>query len=432
MFSALSKRPSFKIIVPVLAAILLIPSKDASAGIKDTVNVRIRDYREELGYFQKANRDIGDPHFMFMDEGENVEFGIGGIARVSAFYGFGGEIPQQKFAPSEIMVPTENTPGFGARISSSELFFKARAKVGNGHKIITFVKINGNDDNMIKFDQAYISLDGFSLGLIPSFFMDLEVGVMNTGAGHGSQVDLVHPLFGYQHRFNENWSLGVAVENPQLALGEEYAELGIVNNFQPLPDGVFHVKFNWKNGHIQLGSVIRNLTYRSFHHPETYTTDGDDRNSLGLGFALTGNYKPTSRLKLSWELVSGKGIASYMANLHNLNIDLGIMDEKRDNLPLMASIPVSSGHLAAQYDWSDKLSSSVIVGYTMCHKSKGVDTKNNFKSSMMAMANFFWDINDYAYMGVEYLYGHKDIYSKTGEPDNGNAHRIVYLIAYCF
>lgn len=52
--------------------------------------------------------------------------------------------------------------------------------------------------------------------------------------------------------------------------------------------------------------------------------------------------------------------------------------------------------------------------------------------TMSAIANFFWNIDEFSYLGVEYLFGTRRIYVNEGEPDFGRAHRLALVMAYCF
>lgn len=418
----------------LLVSSLLLVSLPAFAAkpLKDTLNTGIRDYRDEVGFYQKANRDLGDPRFMFSDPKAKVDFGIGGMAKVTTLYGFGGQMSDDvAFAPSKITLPTDHASMYNMSIGGTEVHFKARTYIGE-HKLGAFVKLSGKFDKSVEVDQAYISYDNFSIGLIPSFFMDLEVGVMTTGVGFGTQVDVTHPLIGYTWRLDDRWSIAAAMEWPELNLDHYSPEMGIGSDYQPVPDLVAHMKFRWDKGHIQVGAVMRHLNYWVFDYPVEYDTDGESRMVSGYGFSLSGNYRPVDKLKLSWEFTSGAGNATYMNNFSDLHLDLGLKENIHEGYPVMAAIPVTSDQVAAQYDFSDSFSSSVVLGYTYCAKQRGVVNFNPFRESFSAVANFFWNIDEYSYLGLEYLYGNRRIYAPEGEPSFGRAHRIACVLAYCF
>ena len=403
----------------------------AAAPLKDTINTNIRAYRDEVGFYQKANRDLGDPRFMFSDPEGKIDFGIGGTAKITTAGGFGGQSEAFSFRPSSISIPTVHAGMYNMSVGGTEVHFKARTYMGE-HKMVAFIKLNGDFDKSVSLNQAYISLDNFSVGLIPSFFMDLEVGVMTTGLGFDSQVDMTHPLIGYTWRFKNGLSLAAALEWPELNLDHYPQSLGVGTAYQPVPDFAGHLKYRFEKGHIQFGAVARGMTYWVFNVPVIYEDQGEDRMAFGYGLSFSGNYNPTSRLKLSWELSAGRGYAAYLNNLGDLHLDLGMLHEPLDGYVQMAGIPATSDQIAAQYKWSEKFTSSVVLGYTHCKQEKTIYNADPFKSSFSAIANFFWNINDYSYFGVEYLFGNRRIYVQDGTPSFGLAHRLAVVMAYCF
>ena len=394
----------------------------------------IREYHDEVGFYQKANRDLGDPRFMFSDPAGKIDLGIGGTAKVTTFAGYGGSSEAFSFRPSAIFVPTVGAGMYNMSMNGTEIHMKARTYVGNGHKMAAYIKIDSNYDKEINLSQAYISYDNFSIGLIPSFFMDLEVGVMTTGLGFSSQVDETHPLVGYTWRIKDKWSIAAALEWPELDLSHYGAGSGVGTAYQPVPDFAAHVKYRWKNGHVQFGAVARHLTYWVHGRPAAQYAEGEDRAAFGYGLSFSGNYRPSSRLKLSWELSEGAGYSNYLNNFGDLHMDLGMRQEPVDGYPQMLAIPVTSDQIAAQYDFSEKFSSSLVLGYTWCGKRDGVANFDPFCASFSAIANFFWNINDYSYLGVEYLFGNRWNYINNTAADKiyGSAHRLAIVMAYCF
>lgn len=428
---------SSRLIIFASAALALLSTWSMSATVRptqipdSTINRSIREYVEEVGFYQKANRDLGDPRFMFSDSKGNIDFGIGGTCKVTSFYGFGGESTEMSFRPSAISIPNDFSPCYSMSLNDTEIHFKARTTIGK-HKLGAFIKIASNHNKEINLSNAYISYDNFSIGLIPSFFMDLEVGVMTTGLGFNTQVDLTHPLIGYTFRPSEKWSIATAIEWPELDLDHYDPAIGIASTYQPVPDLAAHVKYRGDKGHIQFGAVARCLTYWAYKYPVTYDADGLNGHDFGFGFSFSGNYKPTSKLKLSWELTAGRGYANYLSNLSDLHLDLGINAILGSQYPTMSAIPQTSDQIAAQYSFSKKFSSSLVLSYSHCGKGDRILRYDNFCESYSAIANFFWNINEFSYLGVEYLFGTRKIYAEPELPDFGRAHRLALVMAYCF
>lgn len=417
-------------------AVLTLFSPAAVAQVKDSVHTNIREYNDELGFYQRANRDQGDPRFMFYDETAGLSFGVGGTAKVASYYGFVGSTSisdGSSFNSSSVTVPTDFAPAYGTSISASEIHAKARAN-WQGHKMIAFVKIGGKEDGTAKFKQAYISLDGFSFGLIPSFFMDMEAGVMTTGMAPDSQIDRANSLIGYTHRFGNNLSLAVAAEKAVLDLSHyDYEIDGVSTDFQPIPDFTSRLKYRWDNGHVQFGALVRDLTYWAVPEEVIYFNQGENRHCWGYGLSFSGNYKPVKPLKLSWQFVGGRGISAYLSDLSGIKADVGLCGYSENGLRLMGTVPVASGMVAAQYDWGSKFSSSAIVSHSRCFEAEGVHNYDILMSTWTATANFFWNLSDYAYFGVEYLYGYRRNIPLFGVAGHfGQAQRVGAVLAFLF
>jgi len=418
------------------ASALLLISLNGSAQVKDSISTNIRDYNDELGFYQRANRDPGDPRFMFYDETAGLNFGIGGTAKVTSYYGFLGSVSQSigsKFRSSAISVPTDKAPVFSNGISASEIHAKARAN-WKGHKMIAFLRMAGADDGNVKLNQAYISIDGLSFGLIPSFFMDMEAGVMTAGIGPDAQVEHASSLVGYTHRFSKNWSFAIAAEHASLDLSHYDRDVdGVATDFQPVPDFSSRLKYRWGSGHFQVAALCRNLTYWAVPEGVKYYAQGENRHCLGYGLAFSGNYKPVRPLKFSWQFVGGKGVASYLSDFAAVKVDLGLAGRTDNGLRLMEAIPVASGVLATQYDWGNRFSASLQLSRSQCFRLQEVQNHSLIKKTWTASANFLWNMSDYAYFGIEYLYGYRGNYEVFGTAGHmGEAHRVGGVLAFFF
>lgn len=424
-----------------LTVLILIYAQAASAKInlRDTTSHHsdIRDYKDELGFFQKANRDAGDPRFMFADEGGIYEFGIGGKVTISEFIGFSGELNDfnLKFLSSNIAIPTDETNYFATKAACT-LNFKARAKVGK-RKLLAFLSLTGHSMKDISIGQAYISYGGLSFGMIPSFFMDLEVGPMTSGLGPDSPVDFTHTLLGYTHKFSDQWTAAFAMENAELDVDHYSTSFRIQSNFQPMPDLSAHVKYKGNKGHVQLGLLFRYLAYWSLDKETEYNYEGWNGHCAAYGISLSANLKPTHWLKLSTQFVFGRGIADYLPNIADSYLNVGISDKKHGQYNMLGTIPVCDGVVAAQINWSKKLSTSLLTGYTHRFNAEGVTAYNSFRTSHYFIGNVFYYIKDFAYAGVEFIHG-----DKTIDPDrltgakvdftHGHASRLALSVAFLF
>jgi len=406
---------------------------DAIDIARDTTKkAPVLDYQDELGFFQKANRELSDPRFMFKDDKTGIEFGIGGTAQVAAGFTFGGSLSDYDFKPAAITVPTDVVNSFGIKVSGTEIHLKSRAMVKK-HKVLAFIKIGANADNKISLKQAYVSFDGFSIGMIPSFFNDMEFGVMSQGSVN-MQVDATQPLVGYTYKSPKGWEFAAAVEKADFEL-TPYLFKDLATDFQSMPDMTFHIKKRWADkGHIQFGGVARKLNYWARNELEAERGQGDSRSEFAYGFSLSGNYKPFKNLKFSATVVGGTGIEKYMGVFKGLNLDVCTDYAVIDNHYKIKTVPAISAGFAAQYNWNEDLSTAVLGSYGRCFTDMNNVYYKYQKDAFQVQANTYWMFDEYGYMGLAYFFGQNtltppDINQKQV---SGVANRLMFIIAYMF
>lgn len=415
--------------------LLSLPSFAAEETVK---NGSAQDYKEEIGYFQIANRDLGDPRFMLHDDKGNVDFGIGGSVTVRANSIFGGTMSGTSFSPAKVDVPTDYvTPSLGADISDTYIYMKSRLSMGK-HKLIAIVRLGITGENSLVCSQAYLSFDGFSLGRIPSFFMDLESGIKTSGFAQDNMVNVTKILFGYKHKFGENLIAGASLERADLNLdhyGDPHTEdsPGVYTNYQGLPDLVLFGKYRFKHGYIQAAALMRKMSYWSFFPPVHFSSDGINSSVFGYGVSLSGNYVPSQLFKLSAQGIYGRGISSYLYDFDKQKMDLGISGKDSRGYTTMAPLPLVAARVSAQFNWNDKFTSGIVFwGRRMLNISK-IDCFTDYKSSMAFITNFFWNINEYAYAGIEYGFAYKTVQQYVpGLKDWGMANTLTLSMSYLF
>ena len=400
----------------------------AMEPVRDTIDHR--KFSDELGFFQKAERELNDPRFMFHEDDFGMDLGIGGTVGVMGSYTYEGAVLSSYFAPANIDVPSDFSNSFLAKLSGCELHAKARMSIKN-HKIVAFLKVSG-DATKIAVEQAYISLDGFSAGLIPTFFSDLEAGVHMEGCC-APQADLRHPLFGYTLKKN-GWEFAVSAEEASVNV-DSYEFVGTGSNYQPVPDIALHVKTHWNWGHVQLGAIFRDLTYWARPDGTVISSEGKNGHCFGWGLALSGNIKPSEKLKFSYVFEGGSGISKYMHIFSPLDLEMGLCKYQEDGYSVLKPIPLFSGALMAQYSWNKYLTSSAVLQYAKRFELDGVSADDSVSHLILGAVNLFWNIGDFADLGIEYMYGRRNEYpdsSLSPWQPYGNAHNLSVVMKYMF
>ena len=432
-----------------------------------------QDYNPERGYFQKAFSDKGDPRFMISNEDDSFEFGIGGTLRMTAFGDFNGSTDHDRFSVWTVEVPTYKKSHVGINVATSKLFFKSRAKIGK-QKLISYLEINTNEENVIKLGKAYVSYGGLTAGKTYSFFMDLAAGVQTVDLrGVNTSVDKTHPLVGYSFG-TKHWDFGIAAEQPDYSVSL-FKDLNMRDDYQPIPDLAAKVSYKGKFGHIQVSGLLRSLSYWSLDNVnykplsdknqlEDVTIDGSSRHKIAYGVSVSGRINFSDKCFTSFQGVYGKGIHSYINDLGDTNLDMIPEYEYTYGGAIcrMKPLPVIGGYIGLQYNWSKKLSSSLVFGdvYTdidnfdviSWNKSldsywsdtKTIDTKN---MSYFAL-NLFYNVNNFLTVGAEFLNGMRwqqnrvgpvydektDIYYGVteGGKTRGSANRFNLMFSYSF
>ena len=396
-------------------------------------------YNPELGYFQKAHTDLGDPRFMFTDNTGSFTMGVGATIHMTGYYDFAGAIDSYVFVPSMIPIPTDNAKHLGLTMSNTEFHIKARSFLGR-HKLIAFLQVNNSAQewasNDFHLSQAHISWNNFSVGCTYSFFMDLEAGAMTVDMqGPNGQIGRCHSLVGYTMPINKKWTFAIAAEEPSFNIisTEQY---GVGVDFQPAPDVAMHLKYKGDMGHVQLGGLLRYMAYFSQKAPlngHNNLVDAKTFYRAGYGLSLSGKIDPAPWLSFSAQIAGGRGISAYVNDLDGLEINFGLLNETdSEGYHKMDAVPVHAAYVSSTVNWTSSLKSSLLYGFAKVSKSEDMMLMNNLKSSQYFAANLFWHFSPYFFIGAEYLHGYKTIYAVESEKNNGHANRIDATMTYRF
>lgn len=409
-------------------------------------------YNPEEGFFKKVYTDAGSPHFTIMDNKGNFKFAIGGNVHFTMFLDFWGSVSGNDFTTTNIVVPTDNTPHFGLTAGSTKLNFKAEGKVGK-RNMVGFIEMGVSAANGgITLRHAYVSYAGLTVGHTWSQFMDLAAGVPTVDLeGPNTQISIRHPLIAYTLPIGKHWHLAVSAELPSLSYVFSANQTLAKEEFQAIPDFVFHANYKSDIWHVQAGVIFRDLAF-NYSNPATGKESTQKR--FGWGTALSGSVLVAKKVMFSGQFVFGEGIASYIQDLANAKVDLVFMHNTAIADPTKSydlTTPMMCGFYAAmQVFWTHRLNSSFIYGYTNLVPMKNVQygylrdmrllTESNgdafdsfLGSTHYVAANLFFHINDDLSIGGEYLFGMKKMRGYNGNPNQqGIANRVDFMLNYSF
>lgn len=388
----------------------------------------------EYGFFQKVHSDAGGPRFMVADEKDNFRFGIGGTVHATVIHDFSGSVDGLTFTTWNIPVPTDFAGQTGFSMGASKLNFKAIGKLGK-RDVVAFVEIGvGSSGNGVNLRHAYFSYGGLTVGQTYSFFMDMAAGPMTVDLeGPNTQVNKRHPLVGYTFNIKDKWKIAASIERQELG-SVQNPSLGIYDEFQEIPDIATRASFSFKNGHVQLATLLRYLYYYAEDTLNRVTRSGSISN-LGMGLSLSGSWRFAPSTSFSFQSVAGHGIASYIQDLSNSRLDLITMLNPDSKYELRTS-PMYGGYFAIQHHWSPSVLSSLVYGYVHLYRLDGYTYNSSdcddFRASHYFAMNVFWNVNDYFVLGAEYLFGQRENMTPDGSTAFGSANRVDVMLSYSF
>jgi len=200
---------------------------------------------------------------------------------------------------------------------------------------------------------------------------------------------------------SENWQMNFGVEAPGVEI-DQNSTTNSFNNSSRFPDLTSNVRWETKDfGHIQLAGVIRDLS--------THGSGSGSQHEIGFGGNLAASVNVFAKDSFQVQLTAGKGIFRYM-NDDFINNDAAFNEEGD-----LRAIPTYAVMGAYTHHWCDAFRSTVSYGYVRLdnESTQGPDA---YHLTHYASANLIWQIRKRLSVGVEALYGRKEVQSgATGD-----------------
>ncbi|HNQ89048.1 MAG TPA: DcaP family trimeric outer membrane transporter [Verrucomicrobiota bacterium] len=178
-----------------------------------------------------------------------------------------------------------------------------------------------------------------------------------------------------------------------------------------MPDFAGHWRWEGKPGHVQLGGVLRSLSYDN--------NAGPDDSALGWGVNCSGALKTFGADSLIASLSYGEGIGRYIQDLPTGSA--GVVDASGD-LHLLTAWGAMVGY---RHQWSERWRSTLSYGYVQLD-NRADQGAFAYDQTHYAQANLVWMPTRHFYVGLEYLYGVKE--ARNG--NSGDDHRLQISMQY--
>lgn len=367
--------------------------------------------------FPLKHNDPAAPRFIFFDEDQHFLFGVGGYVQLTGAYDFNGLNNHNSFITSKI-APKGHQKGcsYGMAVNQSRLFFKLLGDTEIG-RIVTYLEMDFQGaHNTARLCQAFIQFRGFTLGQTWSTFCDMAtVPTTIDGEGPGSALEVRQPMLRYTHKWGNHWQTALALEYAATSYTTNKYIEEIQQKVLDIPLTIQYIFLN--KSHIQLGGILRNISYHDLLHKKDRI-----RNGWGVMASSKINLNTKNCFMLQGEY--GKGIAHYIQDIAGQGFDL--IPNPNQNGKLKA--PSMWGFFFAyQHFWDKVLHSTVTYSYTRLGEQADL-SGDTYKYTQYTAANLLWDFTEFGTTGIEYVFGHRNNFNHT----YGNANRINLMVQYRF
>ncbi len=383
------------------------------------IGAAVRHYFEtHVTGFQQSHM----PQFIITGRDNRFLLGIGGYVNFRTAYDFSGVVQNEDFVTYDIPIPGNATTAQQLRMdaSTSRLFFKAIANTKKLGRVITYIETDfRGGDYRLRLRSAYISFKGWLFGRDVTTFCDLNASPTTIDfEGPNAYTFGFNTMIRYTHAFNDRWSLGAALEMPEVS--GTYAP-GLIAIPQRLPDLPVYVQYNWgKNrfSHIRASAVFRDMYY----HNETL---GKNKSAFGWGTQLSTAIRVTRPLILFGQAVYGRGISPYIQDIDGAGLDIVPDPRHPDQLQ---TLPMFGWFGAAQINLLDNLFCSGGFSQVRVYKRNDFGTSDMYRTAQYIFGNVFYHITPNCQVALEYLYGKR----KNMDNASNHANRIQAMIQYNF
>ncbi len=342
-----------------------------------------------------------------------------GVVRVNAFYDLEGMEYSEGFRPIDIPVGADDTERFqglylGARQSRLGVESTALTSLGPLKTYIEGDFVGPQGTFTFRLRHAYGQLKYWTLGQTWSTAMDLEALPLTVDfEGPNSAVLLRQGLARFQRRFGEPYIFGIGVENPKSDFTNPFDTLEVASR-QSNFDVTSRIKYRRERGHVQLSGIFRAIGYT--------VNSGDKQHAYGGGVVLSARGQTHRDGNILLQAIAGKGISRYINGLSGAGLDGVITPSGKLEL-----FDAFGWYLAYQWNWSNSVLSSVVVGSTNVRSDVDVPP-DFFRRGDYGTVDTFWEILPTVSFGFGVTVGRR----VNNDGQKGNAERIGFIGRFSF
>lgn len=373
-------------------------------------------------FYNSEDMDFNEnsvPRFQFIDRAGKTIFGIGGAAEVYGYADFRGTVNQYEFDIWKIPMPGEGIQrsSIGATASQTSIFLKLARSTRFG-VLTMYIGTDfggGEKGNNFLLKQAYVALNGFTLGYAHSVFSDPAATVPSIDPfGPIGTINKRNIMVSYRHYFSNKIYGTISVEYPQASY--------TVNDYtqkltQRIPDIPINLQYTWFSGsHMRLAGIVRNLSYRDL-------VTGQNCTVTGYGVQLSGMASALGLIDFLYQVSYGKGIGYYVKGTAGEGVDLIY-----SGVPGKMKAPQTFAFVTGlRFNPNPKFVTSVTYSMARLYDQQDLGPDMFRRGEYIDCNAFYMPLSDLQ-IGIGYIHGRRF----NMDHRHGNANRIEAMVKYSF
>jgi hypothetical protein len=183
-----------------------------------------------------------------------------------------------------------------------------------------------------------------------------------------------------------------------------------------VPDTVVTFRQEYDSGHIQFGSLFRDVA--------AYLPNGNRDSVFAWGLNLSGSQKLWGKDRFVYQAAYGHGIEHYVNDTSGLGIDAAVVSSYQKYL---RALPETATYFGYQHWWASRVRSNVVYGFAQVNNTAYQPNSTYHKSDYLA-GNLIWNPFGSLNVGSEFLYG----WVKDKDDSSRDAPRIMFSAKYDF
>ena len=178
----------------------------------------------------------------------------------------------------------------------------------------------------------------------------------------------------------------------------------------PTPDLVTRFRFDVAKGHISTSAFLGEARFRP--------TDGEADSVKLWGTMASAKFATFGKDSIYGVFTVGDGIGRYRGGTTAVPDGTG-------KLHAVGGTAFMGGY---EHFWRERWSTNAVYSTGDTHDEPFYTSAVNKRLTYSAVNLLYWFLGDRAWTGVEYLYGHREVFGDQG--DGGSAHRVQYAVRF--